>query len=112
MRLFTGLRAWTVQRASALLLLAFALWPGARLLAAPPAGYAAWRAFVAQPAASAAFALAFAALLAHAWVGVRDIVLDYVRSPPARAALLFVAAVVLLASATWFALALAALRVR
>lgn len=112
MRLFTGLRAWTVQRASALLLLACALWLGVRLVVSPPQGYVAWRAFVAQPAASAAFALAFAALLAHAWVGLRDIVLDYVHSPAARAALLFVAAVVLLASATWFALALAALRVR
>jgi succinate dehydrogenase / fumarate reductase membrane anchor subunit len=111
MRLLTGLRAWAVQRASATLLLAFALWLGTRLLIAPPDGYAAWRAFVAQPAVSVAFAMALAALVGHAWVGVRDIVLDYVHSPSARAVLLLGTAVALLASGILLALALAALHV-
>lgn len=109
MRLLSGLRAWTVQRASALYMLGFLAWLAAALLAAPPEGYVQWRAMVARPAASAAFAVFFAALLAHAWVGMRDVVLDYVHGTALRATVLALAAGALLAAGAWVALALAAL---
>jgi len=110
MNLLSGLRAWAVQRVSAVLLLGFVLWFAARLLLAPPDSYDQWRALVAHPTAEIALTIFFAALLAHAWVGVRDIVLDYVRWRPLRAAILVGVAAGLLATAA--AIALAALHAR
>jgi succinate dehydrogenase / fumarate reductase membrane anchor subunit len=112
MRLLSGLRAWTVQRISAALLLGFVLWFVAHLIAAPPQGYEEWRALVGRPGVGIALGLFFAALLLHAWVGVRDILLDYVHSRALRAALLVAVAVGLYATGTGLALALAALHFR
>lgn len=109
MRLLSGLRAWTVQRLTAVLMLGFVLWFAGRLLVLAPSGYGEWRAFVAGPAASVAIFLFFAATLLHTWVGVRDVVLDYVHWPLARAALLFGVAIGLVATGSWLALALARL---
>jgi len=110
MKLLSGLRAWVVQRVSATLLLGFVLWFAVWLFLVPPDSYDQWRALVAHPTAEIALTIFFAALLAHAWVGVRDIVLDYVHWRPLRAAILLGVAVGLLA--TGAALALAALHAR
>lgn len=112
MRILTGLRAWTAQRATAVFMLGFLLWLAATLLARPPESYEQWRALVAQPLESAAFALFFLALLIHAWVGVRDVVLDYVHRAAVRIAVLGLVAGALLATGTWLALALAPLQLR
>jgi succinate dehydrogenase / fumarate reductase membrane anchor subunit len=111
MRLLTGSRAWTVQRATAVFMLGFLLWLAGTLLVSPPGGYEQWRAMVARPAASAGFAVFFAALLAHAWVGIRDVVLDYVHRPWARAVVLALVAAALFTIGAWLGLALAALHV-
>jgi succinate dehydrogenase / fumarate reductase membrane anchor subunit len=112
MRLLTGLRAWTAQRISALVLLVVVPAFAAVLLASPPVDAAAWRAFVARPAVGAALALGFAALLVHAWVGVRDVVLDYVPVRALRALVLVAVAAALGAAGAVFLLALAALHLR
>jgi succinate dehydrogenase / fumarate reductase membrane anchor subunit len=49
---------------------------------------AGWRAWAATPAGAALLALLAAAILLHAWVGVRDVVLDYVHPLGLRLALL------------------------
>ena len=97
----SGLRAWAVQRLSAVYLALFAVALAGKLLLAPPADAAAWRAWVAQPAVNAAFGLALAALLLHAWVGVRDVALDYVHPPALRLALLALVLGALAACAWW-----------
>lgn len=86
-----------LQRVSALYLVLFFAWLGARLLTAPPESYAAWRAWLATPVVNGAWAVFFAALLVHGWVGVRDILMDYVRSTGWRLLLLTLLALVLLA---------------
>jgi succinate dehydrogenase / fumarate reductase membrane anchor subunit len=111
MRLLTGLRAWTVQRATAVFMLGFLLWLAGALLVSPPDGYEEWRAMVARPVASAGFSVFFAALLVHAWVGIRDVVLDYVHRLGARAVVLALVAAALFTIGAWVGLALAALHV-
>jgi succinate dehydrogenase / fumarate reductase membrane anchor subunit len=111
MRLLTGLRAWTVQRATAVFMFLFVLWLAGALLVSPPESYEHWRAMVARPAASVGFSVFFAALLAHAWIGVRDVVLDYVHRLGVRAVVLALIAAALFAIGAWLALALAALHV-
>ena len=87
----SGLSAWLVQRASAVYMLVFIVYLIAHFGFDPPDSFGSWRAWIASPAVSLATGVFFCALLAHVWVGVRDVILDYVRPvavrPPALAAL-------------------------
>ena len=106
MRLFSGQRAFVAQRLSALVVLAY-LASGALWLAFGSATtFARWQAWSAQPLAAAALLLLAAAVLVHAWVGVRDVALDYVRPLALRLAVLGAAATVLAGLAAWTALIL------
>jgi succinate dehydrogenase / fumarate reductase membrane anchor subunit len=105
----TGLRAWLVQRVSAVYLLAFILFFIGRLLVAPPQDFVSWRAWVAQPAVAVAMLAAFAALLFHAWVGLRDVMLDYVKPIALRAPALALVAGALIGIGLWMLRLLSAL---
>ncbi|MEP6558508.1 MAG: succinate dehydrogenase, hydrophobic membrane anchor protein [Burkholderiales bacterium] len=98
---FTGLRAWWVQRASAVYMLAFLVFVLVSIAVRPLIGYAQWRAWVAHPSITLAFALFLAALLSHMWVGLRDVLLDYAKPAGVRNALLVLLAVGLLGLGAW-----------
>jgi len=100
-RQLSGFRAWMWQRVSAVYLALYIAWILARLMVAPPADQQAlqdWMSSLGMWLATAVFMLM---LLLHAWVGVRDVVLDYVK--PAALRLLVLAAVLafLLACGLW-----------
>ena len=97
----SGLKAWAIQRGTALYLAAFFVFVLAKLGADPLPDYAAWRAWVADPVVSLAGLVFFAALLIHAWIGVRDILMDYVSHAGARVAALALVALVLVGSGLW-----------
>lgn len=97
----TGLRAWLVQRVTAVTMLLFLVFLFAHFLLNPPNGYAAWRAWVLNPGVSMAVLVFFAALLAHAWVGLRDVVLDYAKPLALRLWLLALLSLGLIGIATW-----------
>lgn len=105
----TGLPAWLLQRATAVYMLIFVPAIALHYAADPPQSYEAWRAWMARPAVSVATLVFAAALLLHAWVGVRDVLLDYARPAAVRAAALALAAFGLLALAAWCARVLLAL---
>ncbi len=96
-----GLRTWELQRISAGYLALFIVWFAAHLIFDPPPDYQHWRAWVAQPMVKTAFILFFVALLAHVWVGMRDLFMDYVKPVWARFILRLSMMVVLLAMAAW-----------
>lgn len=73
----SGLSAWLVQRLSALYLLLFSLLAGYWLFSISPLDFATWRALFAQPLVAIATSMFILSLLLHAWVGVRDVILDY-----------------------------------
>ena len=98
-----GLNAWIVQRLGALYLLAFLGWAVVALGLEAPADVHAWRAWLARPGNGVAVALFWLALLAHAWVGLRDVILDYVHPLALRALALALAAGGLLAAGLWAA---------
>lgn len=86
-RASSGLRSWLLQRLTAvyilLFLLAFVvLWGGQTIT------FDAWTAWVAHPAVNVALLLFVFSLLTHAWIGGRDVVMDYVQSIAARYVLL------------------------
>lgn len=98
-----GLRAWILQRVSALYLGAFIVYLLIRFALDTPADYAAWKAWVGQPHVVVLGAVFFIMLLAHAWVGARDVILDYAPSLGLRMLLLIALALVLLLCAVWLA---------
>lgn len=103
-RQLTGLRAWTVQRLSALYMALFLLVAAGYLFLHPVHAFTQWHALLARPPVAVACVLLFIALLGHAWVGIRDIVLDYVRLPQARLLLLALLLGWLLVLAIWLLL--------
>jgi succinate dehydrogenase / fumarate reductase membrane anchor subunit len=103
MRLYSGQRAFVLQRLSALVLLAVIAAAALRLALGEP-GLGQWQAWAAQPLGAAVLLLTGAALFAHAWVGVRDVVLDYVHPLLLRLAVLALAATGLFLLAAWTAL--------
>lgn len=94
----TGTGAWLVQRGTAVLLaMAVPTLLGGWLIAAP-SSYAEWRALFAGTPVRLATLGAGIALALHAWVGMRDIFMDYVRSVLPRLALTGMVIVTLAAS--------------
>ena len=98
---FTGIKAWWIQRASAAYIFAFMLLALGTLWRHPATAYRDWRGWFEQPGVSAATLAFFAALLAHMWVGLRDVLLDYGRPAGLRRFLLGFVAVALAGLAAW-----------
>ena len=107
----SGLKAWAVQRATSVYLALFGVYLLLHFLLDPPADYLAWRTWVAQPAVNLGLLLFVPALLAHAWVGTRDVLIDYVKPTAVRVMLLGLTAFVFVASGLWAAQALILARV-
>lgn len=103
MKVFAGQRAFVLQRLTALALLAYVAGWALRLALGPPVALEQWRDWAARPAGAALIGLLAAALLLHAWVGVRDVVLDYVRPLALRLAVLGAAATGLAFLGLWTA---------
>lgn len=103
-RQLSGLRAWVLQRLTALyiaLAVPPLLWA---IVTVYPQGSAAWRELFAHSAASIALLLLFVAFLLHAWIGMRDLILDYAgQRPGLRFLLLVVLAAWLLILGVWVA---------
>jgi succinate dehydrogenase / fumarate reductase membrane anchor subunit len=106
----SGLKAWAVQRLTAIYIGLFSLYLFAVLLFAAPADYAEWRAWIGGPVVSVALLLYVVSVLMHAWIGVRDVLIDYVHPIAIRAALLGVIALSLVAMGLWAAQALTLVR--
>jgi succinate dehydrogenase / fumarate reductase membrane anchor subunit len=98
-----GLRNWLLQRVTALVMALYLLVAAASLAVQQPVSYQAWRALFALTWVRLATLLFMASLLLHAWLGVRDILNDYVSSLSARMALQRLAGTVLLLEVAWTA---------
>jgi succinate dehydrogenase / fumarate reductase membrane anchor subunit len=99
----TGTGTWLVQRATALVL-ALAL-PGLliHILAAMPLDFAGWQALFAPQWLRVLLLLSGVTLALHAWVGVRDIFMDYVHPTGLRLALYLAVIATLAGSVAWLA---------
>lgn len=96
-----GLKDWLVQRITALVMALYTLLFAAMLLVCAPADHEGWRALFSPQwmrLATLVFALS---LFWHAWIGMRDILMDYAKPTLARLALQVVVALLLVAYAGW-----------
>lgn len=98
----SGLPAWLIQRLSALYLAGFTVYALVRLAMADSWSHTAWSDWLAAPLNAVTLWLAALALLLHAWVGGRDVLLDYVHPLGLRVVMLTVLGGWLLGSGIWF----------
>ena len=102
----TGTGTWLVQRASAaVMVLAVPLFVW-RIGCVAPLDYVAWKALFAPLWVRLASLLFSVALALHAWVGMRDIFMDYVHHTGVRLGLYLVVMLTLAGSVTWITIVL------
>lgn len=102
-----GLKDWLAQRITAILLAVYLLY----LLAvafgsSAPLDYRNWYGIFQSPLMRVATLLAAIALIWHAWIGVRDILMDYIKPTGLRLALQVATVVALVGYAAWSAVIL------
>ena len=97
-----GLRDWLSQRVTALLMALFTLVLIVQILLPGPMGYDKWASIFSAQWMKLLTFVTVLALLVHVWVGVRDILMDYVKPMVVRL-LLQVATLVWLVGCTGWA---------
>lgn len=107
-----GLRAWLLQRFTAIYLGVYLVSLLVYLVSQEHLDYTQWRDLMAAPGISVATVLFALAVLMHAWVGIRDVLIDYIHAVWLRLFLMVASALMLMASLLWVmrALALAAVQ--
>lgn len=98
-----GVGGWLAQRVSAVVMAIYTLIFAVVLLAGGPFTYASWKALFANGWMRAATFVFVASVLAHAWVGAREILMDYAKPAGLRFALEVAVVLVLVAYAGWAA---------
>lgn len=96
-----GLRTWLIQRLSAVYMLLFVIGFGGYFVACTPDSYLEWRAMMANSFVAVTATLFCLSLLTHAWIGMRDVVMDYLHHDAIRLTFLTVIGFALLGAALW-----------
>ena len=99
----TGTGAWLLQRATAVVMALAVPVLAWQIAAALPLDYATWRAVFAPLWMRLVMLIFTAALALHAWVGMCDILMDYVHHTGVRLALTLAVIVTLAACVLWMA---------
>ena len=98
-----GVGDWLLQRFTAVVMAAYTIVFVGCVLIRPLAGYADWKAMFSGTFFRLATMLFFAALLYHAWVGMRDILMDYLQATGLRLTMQFAVGLALLFYLVWAA---------
>ena len=98
-----GLGDWLLQRLTAVVMAVYTLAFVACLAMHAPAGYGEWKALFSGTFMRLGTMLFLASLLYHAWVGMRDIVMDYVKWAGLRLLLEFAIGLTLVLYLIWSA---------
>jgi succinate dehydrogenase / fumarate reductase membrane anchor subunit len=96
-----GLRGWLIQRLSAVVMALYTLLFVVAVAGARPADHAAWKSLFGHGWMRFATLLFFVSLFLHAWVGMRDILMDYIKPTGLRLALQVLVVLVLVGCAGW-----------
>jgi succinate dehydrogenase / fumarate reductase, membrane anchor subunit len=75
---YPGMRLWLSQRLTALVMAIYIVALTILLLIIQPSGYTAWHAFISPVWFRVATLVFFICLFMHAWLGVADVLKDYV----------------------------------
>lgn len=102
----SGLQAWLLQRISAVYLALYLIYFLVANAGGAHGGFQSWQDWLSEAPVLLAMALFFIALAIHAWIGVRDVIIDYIHPVGLRLSLLCGVGLVLLASLLWAIMAL------
>ena len=97
----TGLNAWLLQRLTAVYLLLFMVAMPVTLFVLDIDSYAEWKNVMAVPVMAMTWVLFFACMIGHAWVGIRDVIIDYVHAFRMRLVILALLAFWLISLLIW-----------
>ena len=98
-----GLRDWIAQRATAVIMAVYSVLMAAVLLIFRPSTFEAWQGLFANGFIKFLTFLFFVSLFYHAWIGVRDIWMDYVKPTGLRLSLHVLTAAALVGYTAWAA---------
>ncbi len=101
-----GMRAWLLQRLSGAYIGLYLVVALIVIGAGPRLDYMRWHDLLSQPVVAIATLLFFFFILIHAWVGIRDVLLDYVHLQALRFSILMVLALGLLTMGIWVSMIL------
>jgi succinate dehydrogenase / fumarate reductase membrane anchor subunit len=96
-----GLRDWLLQRLTAIYLGGFLVYLLVHFLLQPQHSFQQWHDWVTHPVMVIAIALFILAVLIHGWVGMRDVVLDYVHTISLRLTILSLIGLTLISCGLW-----------
>lgn len=96
-----GMRDWLAQRITGVILAVYAILLVIMVLTQKEMSYGVWAGFFAEPWMKVATLLAMLALIYHAWVGVRDIYMDYIKPTSVRLSLQVLTILALISYAAW-----------
>ena len=99
----TGTGTWLVQRATAVLLAVALFGLIVHFLTALPVNFSDWQALFTPLWVRVLLLLTMTALALHAWVGMRDIFMDYIQAVGLRLALYLAVILILAGSVAWLA---------
>lgn len=94
-----GLRDWLAQRVTAVIMVVYTVIILSTLAGLPQMDYWKWKALWQTSIMRYATVLFMASLLLHAWVGVRNIFMDYIKDPALRLTLY----VLVIGALAWYA---------
>ena len=97
-----GLRDWLAQRVTAVIMIVYTVIIVATLAGLPQMDYWKWKVLWQTPLVRYATLLFMASLLLHAWIGVRNIFMDYIKDPALRLTLYVLVIAALFWYAVWF----------
>lgn len=101
-----GMRDWLAQRITGVLIALYAIFLLFKICTLPEVDYRSWSSLFVNPSMKVFTLLAVLALIYHAWVGIRDFYMDYLKSTAVRLALHVLTALALLGYAAWTAVIL------
>lgn len=96
-----GLRDWLVQRVTAVVMAAYAVLMLITILVQRPGNYEVWLGLFSHQWFRLASLLFLLSVFWHAWIGVRDILMDYVKATGVRLAAEVVVVLLLVAYSLW-----------
>ncbi len=82
-----GLRDWLAQRVTAVIMVVYTMLIVSAVIGSPQLDYWTWRTLWQVPVVRYATILFVVSLLVHAWIGMREIFMDYIKDAGLRLAL-------------------------
>lgn len=96
-----GLTDWLAQRVTAVVMVVYTVIFLVALITSAPMGFPEWKALFIHGAMRVLTLLFFLSLFYHAWIGVRDILMDYIQPAGVRLFLEVLVIIALLGYAIW-----------